>query len=171
MIRELGAALVFIACTGLGFRVARDYRDRPRHLSTLTHAIRLLQAEIEFSVTPLPQALARTAERSRPPANRLLRAAAENLQRGEVSVEDAFAASIESVRGYAALTRQDWEVVKQFGATVGTSDRAHQSQQFAVALANLNRLEQEARESQRKNERLWQYLGVLCGLLIVILLY
>ncbi|WP_067932947.1 stage III sporulation protein SpoIIIAB [Alicyclobacillus kakegawensis] len=171
MIREIGAALVFVACAGMGFRIARDYRDRPRHLRSLTHAMLLLQAEIEYSVTPLPQALARVAERAGPPADALLERTCAALQQADVSVEAAFADGIESCRSRMALTKQDWSVLREFGATLGTSDRAHQSQQFAVVLAHLNRLEQEARDSQRRNERLWQYLGVLFGLLIVILLY
>jgi stage III sporulation protein AB len=171
MIRELGAALVFVSCTGLGFRISRNYRERPRQLRSLMHAIRLLQAEIEYSVTPLPQALVRVADRSGRPVNQLLHTVAEALQESDVSVADAFARGIEACRAKGALSAQDWSVVQEFGETLGTSDRVHQSQQIAVALTHLGRLEQEARDSQGKNERLWQYLGILSGLLLVILLY
>jgi len=51
------------------------------------------------------------------------------------------------------------------------SDRVNQSRQLQVTLTRLDGLERDARDAQKRNERLWQYLGVLTGLLVVILLY
>lgn len=64
MLRMIGAALVVVSCTGIGFRIARDFRRRPQQLRVLSQAIRLLESEIEYTVTPLPQALMRVGRRS-----------------------------------------------------------------------------------------------------------
>lgn len=167
----VGAALLLASCTGIGFRIARDFRERPRQIRAVMHALRLLQAEIAYSATPLPAALRRVAARSQPPADRLFEAAANALGDGEQTVAAAFADGIQRCRRSAALKAYDYEVIAEFGKTLGASDRAHQTQRLEVALHELAELEREAVESQRRNERLCQYLGVLAGLLLVILLY
>ncbi|QQE76980.1 stage III sporulation protein SpoIIIAB [Alicyclobacillus sp. SO9] len=171
MMKLVGAALLLMSCTAIGFRIARDYRERPRQIRILMQAIRLLKQEIEFSVTPLPQALSRVALRTVPPVSKLMEAIASNLGESDVSVPDAFSSSLQDVKAYTAFRSQDVEVLQEFGETLGTSDRVHQSQHFAAVLTQLDGLEREAREAQKRNERLWQYLGVLTGLLLLVLLY
>lgn len=169
--KAIGAGLVMVASSGIGFRVARDFRERARQLRAMILSIRILQAEVEFSVTPLPQALRRVAARSQPPVDKLFDAAAGVLQEGNSSVMSAFHVGIQACQPRSALKIEDYEVITEFGKTLGTSDRMHQSQHFEVALSNLNRLEREARESQQTHERMWQYIGVLTGLLLVVILY
>lgn len=84
---------------------------------------------------------------------------------------DAFAVALEHTKGATALRQADFDVLQEFGSTLGTSDRVHQTKHFVATFAELQRLEEEARDAQRRNERLWQYLGVLCGLLLLIILY
>lgn len=169
MLRMVGAALVIASCTGVGFRIARDYRERPRQLRALTQAIRLLESEIEYTVTPLPQALLRVGRRSQLPISHLFSSAAKHLRAGNVTVEQAFLEAIAATRAQVALKPADLDVLREFGQTLGTSDRITQVQQIKVLLTHLERLTAEAREGQQRNERLWQYLGVITGLVIVIL--
>lgn len=170
MIKVVGAALILVACAGLGFQIARGYRDRPKQLSDLTNAIRMLRAEIEYSLTPLPQALERVAKRTTHPLDALFRGASERLHQGD-SVPEAFQVGMDRCRPVSAFKQVDLEVVSDFALTLGASDLVHQTQQLDAALQRLAALENEARELQRKNERLWQYLGILLGLLLVIILY
>jgi stage III sporulation protein AB len=168
--RALGAGLVVFACAGLGFQIARSYRERPRQLAELSNAVRMLRAEIEYSLTPLPQALDKVARRTSKPVETLFGSAAERLVRGD-TVADAFMVAVNRLRQLSALKRDDLDVLTEFASTLGLSDMAHQSQQLDLALHRLIGLETEAREMQRKNERMWQYLGVLLGLLMVVILY
>lgn len=170
MLKTVGAALVMVSCAGLGFRIARDFRERPRQLIALMHAVRLLQSEIEYSVTPLPAALRRVAARSVSPIRVLFETAAEQLSVDGSTAMEAFAVGIDRCRLATALRTVDLEVIAEFSNTLGRWDRVHQSQEIEVALSRLGALEQEAQEARRKNERLWQYLGILTGVLLVILL-
>ncbi|WDL97018.1 hypothetical protein [Alicyclobacillus sp. ALC3] len=171
MIRALGAAMVLAATSGIGWRIAGSYRRRPAHLRALAQSVRLLQAEVEYSVMPLPEALRHVAMRADRTVAELYRLAGEALANVDVTVADAFRIGIDACTPRSALRSEDFDVMRELGATLGTSDSVHQSQQLDVALARLNSLEAMARELQQKNERMWQYLGVLSGLLIVILLY
>lgn len=170
MIRAIGGGLIIITCSALGFRIAKTYRDRPRELTDIASAIRMLRAEIEFNLTPLPEALRRIADRTNPPLQSTFEMASERLTRGD-SVQEAFDDSVDYLRTHSALSKEDVEALKDFTKTLGTSDLLHQTQQLDNAISRIQSLESDARALQQKNERLWQYLGLLLGLLIVIVLY
>lgn len=171
MIRALGAAMVLAATTGIGWRIAGLYRARPAQLRALAQSVRLLQAEVEYSVTPLPDALLHVAARADRLLAPLYRMAAEAMSDVDVTVADAFCIGIDGCSPHVALRTEDFDVMRELGSTLGTSDSIHQGQQIDVALSRLGTLELQARELQQRNERLWQYLGVLSGLILVILLY
>lgn len=171
MIKTIGAGLLVISCTAMGFRIAKEFRERPRQLRLLLHSLRVLQAEIEYSVTPLPQALTKVAQRSLFPIDIVFREAARVLTEREESVVEALEEGIQACQAGASLRTQDFEVLREFGKTLGVSDRVHQTQHFEVAISRLSGLEHEARDSQKRHERLWQYVGVLTGLMLVVLLY
>ncbi|MCF8563584.1 stage III sporulation protein AB [Alicyclobacillus tolerans] len=171
MIRLVGSALLLVSTTGIGFRVAREFRERPRQIRGLMHGLRVLQTEIEYSATPLPQALNTVAKRTPSPVNGLFAGMAEELQVNDLPVSEVFHLGVKSHRENLALKNPECEVLEEFGKTLGLSDRMHQGQQLQAALAQLEHIEREARDLQLRNERLWQYLGILMGLLLVILLY
>lgn len=171
MIKLIGSALVILATSAIGFRLARAYRERPREVQLLIEALRMLRADIEYTATPLPQALANVAVRLAKPVSVLLGMTAEALSRSDVTVDEALAAGIEACKPLAHLQEADYKALSVFGRTLGTSDLAHQSQQFEATLAQLETMQKEAEDAKRRFERMWQYIGVLSGLFIVILLY
>ncbi|QSO45887.1 stage III sporulation protein SpoIIIAB [Alicyclobacillus mengziensis] len=171
MIKLIGSALVIMATSAIGFQLARAYRERPRELQLLIEALRILRADIEYMATPLPQALANVTTRLAKPLNVLLGTTAEALARSDVTVGEALAAGIEACRPQAHLLESDYEALALFGRTLGTSDLLHQSQQFEATIVQLESIQKEAEEAKRRYERMWQYIGVLTGLFIVILLY
>ncbi|MCL6453189.1 MAG: stage III sporulation protein AB [Alicyclobacillus sp.] len=170
MIRLVGSALVVVACAGMGFAIARGYRERPRQLQHLMEALRLLKVEIEFTATPLPQALRRVAERSTDPIRGLFAATADALARPGVTVAEAWMAGYEQVRRRSYLVPADLEVLVSFARTLGTSDSVHQIQHVDATLAQLEGLWREAAALQERYAKLAQYVGVLGGLFVVILL-
>lgn len=171
MIKLIGCALIVVATSAIGFRVARVYRERPRELLLLIEALRLLRAEIEYTATPLPQALKNVGARMHSPVNIVFNTTADELSGADVTVGEALAAGVRACRQKAHLTDADFTALGVFGRTLGTSDLLHQSQQFEATLAQLESAQKGAAEDRRRYERMWQYIGVLAGLFIVILLY
>lgn len=171
MIRLIGCACVVVATSAIGFQVAKGYRERPREIRNLSEALRLLRAEIEYTATPLPLALKRVSAHLSGTVQVLFEQAATAITRQDTTVTEALKAGLEASKGRAHLTERDIEVLSTFGRTLGTSDSTHQSLQFEAALAQLENLEKEAEEAQGKYERMWQYIGILAGIFLVILLY
>ncbi len=171
MLKLVGALFLLIACASIGFFVARGYRERPRQLRYMMHAIRLLQTEIEYSVTPLPLAFQKVAIHVRSPCNILLDVAGTMLTNGNVSVIEAISTGIEEMKPKCSLKESDFIVIVDFASVLGMADRVHLAKQFKATLTHLEELEKEAQDAQKRNEKMSQYLGALTGLLLVILLY
>ncbi|ABO67685.1 MULTISPECIES: stage III sporulation protein SpoIIIAB [Geobacillus] len=165
-----GALLIIAASTWLGFAAAHALYERPRQLRQLKAALRALEAEVMYGHTPLAEASAHIARQTATPVCELFFRFAETLRNEETSVVEAWEKSLQASWGKTALKQGELEVMKQFGATLGQYDRLTQQKQIALALAHLEREEEEAIDNQARYAKMAKSLGVLAGLLLVILL-
>ncbi|WAH38996.1 stage III sporulation protein SpoIIIAB [Alicyclobacillus dauci] len=171
MLKLVGAMLIVLATTLIGFRVAGAYRDRPRQLRSLIRALTHLQAEVEYQTTPLPVALQNVAARGSPPCSTMFQRVSDHLIKDGMTVSEAFRVSLVRLVGESALQSADCEAIQSVADSLSTMDVTHLQTQFQMALEALRQAESGAREHGLKNARLWQYLGVLTGVILVILLY
>lgn len=171
MLKLMGAVLVVLAFTMLGFRIADNYRMRPRQLRLLIRSLTSLQAEIEYQATPLPEALVRVAAKTSPPFSKMFERVSHRLLEGKTSVDKAFVQAIKDLEQSSSLHSGDCEAVLLVAQSLATMDREHLHTQFQLSVESLGEAERLAREQGQKNGRLFQYLGVLTGVMLVILLY
>lgn len=69
-----------------------------------------------------------------------------------------------------SLKKNEYEVLKQFGETLGIHDRISQQKHIKLALTHLEASEADAEQAQAKNEKMIKSLGFLAGLLLILLL-
>ncbi|QPA30015.1 stage III sporulation protein SpoIIIAB [Thermaerobacillus caldiproteolyticus] len=166
----VGACLILLATTWTGFEASRFLSERPLQLRQLKAALQSLEAEIMYGHTPLVEAASHIAKQITLPLSRLFDEFAANLQMGEASVKEAWEQSLKEVWKSTALKQGEFEIMKQFGETLGQYDRIAQQKQIALALVHLEREEQDALEKKARYEKMAKSLGVLTGLLLIILL-
>lgn len=168
----LGAALVLGAAGMSGFVVARSYSDRPTVLRGLQAALTMLITEIRYGATPLPDALARAARHSRWPVDAFLLTARTYLTGGEgLSTAEAWRRAVLEQRGRWCLTDIDEAVLLDLAGYIGQTFADHQEKHLRLALAQLSRQQEEATAEAGVQSRLWRYLGVCAGGLLVLLFY
>jgi stage III sporulation protein AB len=152
--------------------LARNLALRQEVLRELRVALQLLETEIAYAATPLPEAFRRVAERTRPPV-RLLFAAARSalLGTGGVTANEAWSAGVTALAAAAPLEEEDLAVLADFGQGLGRGDRADQVKKLELVRAQLHKLEELATENRARQARIWQVLGFLSGMTIILLLY
>lgn len=169
--RCLGVIFIVIACSGVGFLVAGNYCKRPQQLRQLQTAFQMLETQICYSATPLPEALLYVAQRCNSSISLLFKRTGECLSsRQGVTAYVAWKQSLDDLYKQTALNHQDQEILLQFGMNLGKSDREEQIKHLQLLQTQLKAEEKNGNEERQKNERLWKYSGVLVGLLLVILL-
>lgn len=170
MVKIIGAALIFTACTLLGYQLSRHLSERPRQLRYFKTALQALEAEIMFGHIPLQEASKRLSKQMPKPVNLFFDNFSNSLQIEETTVKHAWADSLKSIGSLLALQSKDIEILEQFGETLGKHDRFQQQKQIALTMTHLEREENDALLAQGKYEKMIKSLGVLVGLLLIILL-
>lgn len=169
---KLFGALLILAASGYaGILVAKTYWQRPRDLKILQVGLQLLETEITYARTALPQALAEIAKQTRPPVAQFFQEVSDNLLNGlGVTGQEAWNQSL-VVLQETALTKQDIELVATLGNALGRSDVEDQCKHLHLTQQRLANTITQAEQECDKNARLWSYLGFCVGALVVVLLY
>jgi stage III sporulation protein AB len=170
MLKIVGAILILFATTWTGFELAKQLTDRPRQLRAIKTALQSLEAEIMYGHTPLHEASRRLAGQLGSPLDEFFSSFAKKLIETETTVRDAWEDGLREIWGKTALKKSEFEILKQFGETLGRHDRVSQQKQILLTLTHLEREENEAREKQLQYEKMIKSIGFLSGLLLIILL-
>lgn len=166
----IGAILIIMATTWVGFEFAKRLSERPRQLRQLKVALQSLESEIMYGLTPLAEASEHIAKQIPKPISYFFLCFSEGLKNGGASVRSAWEESLKETWHLTALRNGELEVMSQFGATLGQHDREHQQKQIRLTLTHLEREEGDAVEAQNRYEKMLKSLGFLTGILIVILM-
>lgn len=166
----IGAILIIVASTWFGFEAAKKLSERPRQLRQLKVALQSLEAEIMYGHSSLSEACLHISKQFEKPLSIFFSRFAKRLSEGETLVSSAWRDSLDSIWNKTAFGQGEYEVLRQFGETLGQHDREHQQKHIRLALMHLEREENDAIEKQGRYEKMVKNLGFLTGLLIVILL-
>ncbi|SDD43870.1 stage III sporulation protein AB [Paenibacillus sp. UNCCL117] len=172
MIKLLGAGMILLAGTLLGMYQASQLAKRPRQIGDVIRLLQRLETEIVYGFTPLPAALRTTGQSSSTEAGALFVRTGEQLaSSGGRPVQLIWQETVTSLWKDLSMKQGEKEVLLQFGATLGLTDRDDQVKHVRLAINQLQSEEEGARDEQRRYERMWKSLGLLVGALIVVLMY
>lgn len=145
----VGAALVLTGCALFGIFAIKNLNDRIRVLWRLISALDYMEAEIRHGLTPLPEIL-----------NKLF--GGDNEITPEISLNDRWQSAIEAL----PFKKDERQSLEELGAFLGrfgqeaAIERTREQLQNAFALA---------KEEQRSKSKLYGFMGIGLGVLIVIL--
>lgn len=168
----IGALLILVTATLAGWFKSNQFTSRPDQIRRLILALKRLETEIMYGVTPLPEALQKIASQSKEPIAFLFEEASHRMslphnQTAQQSIHGA----VESGWKYTAMKTAEREVLMQLAFSLGTSDRSNQLRHIATAVRQLESEEQLAREERDRYAKMFKSLGLLGGAFIVIVLY
>lgn len=170
MIKWMGALLIIVATTWAGFEAAKHLSERTRQIRQLKSALQSLEAEIMYGHTSLIIAAQHISNQVPKPLSWFFEQFSKKLIKGHTSVRGAWEESLKEVWRFTAFKQGEFEVLRQFGETLGQHDRISQQKHIKLALSHLEREEADAVDRQNRYERMVKSLGILAGLLLVILL-
>lgn len=169
MIKLVGSLIILFASTAAGMMLARQYRDRPREIRQWRSALQSIEAEIVYGRVPVDQMAADLSKQFPMPLSKFFQLLHEQLSGEGLPLQIAWSTSIEHFWPRTALKRPEKEILLQFGTTLGTEDAENQKKHIQLALAHLEREENDARQSQKANEKMLRSLGFLTGVLFILL--
>jgi len=170
ILRIIGALIVLGASTLAGIYYGNLETYRMRDLLELKKALSILRSQIEYSRTPLPEAMQAIAVRVRESVGKVFEMCAELLiyERGE-SVAHLWEAAVEQHKDSLFLTNEDIEALRSFGAQLGNLDGDAQLVNISMLIDYIDERVAHLNESREKNSKLYRSFGILGGALIVII--
>lgn len=171
MIKLIGCLVILISSSGVGYIAGSRFGMRVKELRLLKISLQMLETEIAYANTPLPQALEAVYLKSSYPVNQIFKNACELLKKRMYStVGEAFEKAIGMCSDILSLTAEDIGILKSFGYTLGTSDIDGQLKSFKMVMKQLESQEVKAEADMGRNEKMYKNLGVLAGLAVSVLL-
>lgn len=168
----IGAVVVIIAGGMSGLTVARRYSSRPQELRSIQSALQMLETEIAYAATPLPDALEQIARRCDRSVLLLFERTCEALRSMDgCTAGEAWEKALTEFYRQSSLTGSDLAVLSSFGRSLGISDREDQVKHLHLVMEQMKlQIESAVREAE-VNVKIWNYLGFLGGLLVVLIFY
>ncbi|HOB81523.1 MAG TPA: stage III sporulation protein AB [Peptococcaceae bacterium] len=171
MCKLLGAILILLGCSYWGWKISSLYRKRTELFRFLQNGLTMLEAEINYTATPLPLALERVGRKSNRLCQALFLQAAHILQAQKtVSAGEAWQTGIAALAAEVPLSKEESEILQLFGYSLGGSDKEEQLKNIALTKKQLFIVQKKAEEEQGKKQKLCQYLSFCLGAVLVLLL-
>lgn len=168
VLRWIGVILIVGGCGGCGFSMAAEYRAVEQNLRQLQNALEILQCEIQFRLTPLPEICAILRNACPGPVGSFFEALRQQLllpDAGEFHVCAGAAAS--KVR---ELPEQCRKIILELCATLGRYDTEGQMRAIVAAKDECLRSLEEVRAGQAGRLKSYKALGLCGGAALAILL-
>lgn len=165
----IGCVALIAGCGSLGLWLAHRIKLRPVELRGCLMALALLDTEIVWGATPLPEAFGIVKERTDLPWQGFFAELQERLQRGE-SASTAWKETIQAQSKNFCLKEEDWQVIGDVGKGLGRSDSREQHKQLELVQRQIALMKDQAGLWSDKQAKMWSYLGFLCGIAGVLIL-
>ncbi len=170
IIIKAGGALCVVTATFLwGEFKARSLTLRLHQLQQFQQALHILSAEISYTVTPLPMAFSNISKGIKGTVGEIFSRAGILMQKhGDISAREAWQQALDDLFAESYFSEEDRRILEQLGNSLGMADREGQLKQIKLVSGLLKSALNEALERRNRNERMWRYLGLVGGLVLVI---
>lgn len=171
-IRLLGAALVVVSCSGMGFFMAGQWGERLKTMENLRKLIFLLKGEIVYAHSPLTESFERTGKKGGGEIGDLFVRVAERMegQQGE-PFYTIWQEEIDKLPKSFCLSEEDRLSLKGLGEHLGYLDLEMQERTILLYLEQLDLTIGYLREHKQERSRLYTSLGVMGGIFLTIMMY
>lgn len=165
MYKIVGSILVLFTCTGIGLELGREAQKHLEQLEELKKIFIFIKSEIEYSRMPLGSVFRKVSEKTQSIFQIWLRELAKDLEKHEKGTfQKIWEKSIDIHLRGSVLKKQELDELSQIGSSLGyleTLDLYLEQLEFTI---------QRTREESKSKKKLYQSMGVMGGVFLVIVL-
>lgn len=166
----IGMVLIFISCSGIGLTFTYIYKKRLEELSEWRKGIALIKNEINFALTPLPEAFEIVAGRLEKEINIFFKGLGKLLQSSQNnSLENLDDNIIKKMLVDTCLNEKDKVLIVGFIKRLGLLDKESQINNLALHINNMDQEIEKLKKDEEKNNKLYKTLGILSGIFIIVI--
>lgn len=172
MIKLILCILIICAGVGAGLLKARTYENRICHLQDYITTLKILESEMKYRLDPLPQMFTRISKMKAGSAAKLFETTCLLLKEGYIhDFPSCWNEAVITVYQDTSLTKEDIQIICDFGINLGNTDIGSQYSLFSRTFALLDDQVTEAIEEKKTKGKMYKSLGAAAGVLVVIILF
>jgi len=170
-LKWIGALLLIASTTCIGLYLSNRLEKRPKHIRQFMNALQVLEAEITYSQVSLQVAFQILSTQLPEPIKHFFHGLSKDMLKDRADFMLLWDEWVDNLAESASYKKNEIEIIKQFGGSLGQHDFTQQQKQIQLTLTHLDRELQDARDEQTKYSKLAKSLGVLSGVFIFLLLF
>lgn len=168
MYKWIGSVLVFAGCGGFGFSLALAHRKRERMLEKLCRMLTVMECELRYRLTPLPELCILAAQETEGVIKEILLRFSCELDR---RISPDAASCMRQVLETIELSNRDIRnILMELGRSLGRFDLEGQLKGIDHVRKKCELLLNTTRQQQTERIRCYETLGLCAGAALVILL-
>lgn len=169
MFKLIFTVCIFLISTYIGFAYGETFRKRQVQLKEILKALTILENDIIYGTTPLPEALQNLSYKVNVPLSNFIRSITNRLVKGDVeSVYEGVLQEFSSFKNEFYLYDDDKKIMEDFFKSLGESGVYGQEKIFLLAIEGVRMNLTDAEDNAKKNVKLYRYLGVCLGAMFII---
>ena len=164
----IGAILIVTSCTGCGFSIAAGKRNEEKILFQLLHVLQLMDSELRYRLTPLPELCHMAAKETKG----CLRSIFANLhfELCRQKLPDAGSCMAKAIEKSGVLPSRIRRILSLLGSSLGRYDLEGQLQGLGSVRGRVEAALESIRKNREERLRSYQTLGICAGLALAIVL-
>lgn len=171
MLKVIGAGLILFSAMVLGAQLKQRVAEHLRQLIGLKELLLMLSGEMSYGRTPLAEAFIHIAGQGKAPYDRLLLAVSGRMeQERELALAEIWQSEARSQREDFLLSNQEFLLLLGVGENFGYLDLAMQLAHIALSVQQVENKIVLAQGEFAAKQRMYQYLCVMCGLFLILVL-
>ena len=159
--------MVFLACGGFGFSIAASYRREIVILRQMEYMTNLMESELTYRLTPLPELCKKVGKSVGGVPRRVLEGLARELE--QQICPDVSSCMHSVLAAMDSLPRSAERIFTRLGNSLGEYDLPGQLKGLASVRHNCTRMLQRLDDNREQRLRGYQTLGICAGAALVIL--
>lgn len=153
ILKVIGSIIVITVSSFVGYFMSKDCSKRPLQLRALQGLIQMLESEIRFLSSYIPDAFERIYKLDDSPVTGFFVATIKNLKNdSSLSASQAWEMAISSNIYKTALNTEDMQILINFGNMLGNSDIEGQVKNISFVLTQLSIQEKKLKSLKEKTK-------------------
>ena len=166
MQKIIGSIIVISVCTALGFEKSRELQLHLKELEELKRLFMIIHSELKVTKATLSEIFLKVSKKTETPYKEWLKNLAKQLEIcGAGTFSELWKNSIQTYLGKTTLRKDEIYELEQVGLGI---------QYIETLEFYLNQLDfsiQNTREELKTKKKLYQSMGIMCGIYLVIVLF
>lgn len=163
--------MIVILSYFIGIIVSNKYNMRVKEIEDIISALDLLETRVKYTYDTIADSFDFIAGNMKTKAYRIFMITASLLlENKNMSAGDIFRSVVDDESIFLSLTKEDKEVLKGLGTSLGQMDLEGQLKNIVLIKQLLEKQLNEALEEKNKNFKLSRNLGLFSGLVLMIIL-